>query len=41
MMAPFISNSRRNGLKFPEGYWAQHRPEEITPGGLQGGALDR
>ena len=31
MMAPFISNSRRNGLKFPEGYWAQHRPEEITP----------
>ena len=31
MMAPFISNSRRNGLRFPEGYWAQHRPEEITP----------
>ena len=31
MMAPFIENSRRNGLKFPEGYWAQHRPEEITP----------
>ena len=30
MMAPFIENSRRNGLKFPEGYWAQHRPEEIT-----------
>ena len=30
MMAPFISNSRRNGLRFPEGYWAQHRPEEIT-----------
>ncbi|MDE0422708.1 MAG: thiolase family protein [Gammaproteobacteria bacterium] len=31
MMAPFIENSRKNGLKFPEGYWAQHRPEEITP----------
>ena len=30
MMAPFIENSRRNGLLFPEGYWAQHRPEEIT-----------
>ena len=31
MMAPFIENSRQNGLKFPEGYWASHRPEEITP----------
>lgn len=31
MMAPFIENSRKNGLRFPEGYWAQHRPEEITP----------
>ena len=30
MMAPFISNSRRNGLMFPEGYWAQHRPEQLT-----------
>ena len=30
MMAPFIENSRRNGLMFPEGYWAQHRPEAIT-----------
>ncbi|MEX2375821.1 MAG: thiolase family protein [Dehalococcoidia bacterium] len=30
MMAPFISNSRRNGLLFPEGYWAQHRPELIS-----------
>jgi acetyl-CoA acetyltransferase len=30
MMAPFISNSRRNGLLFPEGYWAQHRPEHLT-----------
>ncbi len=31
MMAPFMENSRRNGLMFPEGYWAQHRPEELTP----------
>lgn len=30
MMAPFISNSRRNGLLFPEGYWVQHRPEQLT-----------
>jgi acetyl-CoA acetyltransferase len=30
MMAPFMVNSRRNGLLFPEGYWAQHRPEQIT-----------
>ena len=30
MMAPFMRNSRRNGLLFPEGYWAQHRPEELT-----------
>ena len=30
MMAPFIVNSRRNGLSFPEGYWAQHRPESLT-----------
>ncbi len=30
MMAPFMENSRRNGLLFPEGYWAQHRPEDIT-----------
>ena len=30
MMTPFIINSRRNGLMFPEGYWAQHRPEELT-----------
>jgi acetyl-CoA acetyltransferase len=30
MMAPFITNSRRNGLMFPEGYWAQHRPEHLT-----------
>ena len=30
MMAPFMENSRKNGLRFPEGYWAQHRPEELT-----------
>ena len=31
MMAPFMENSRKNGLLFPEGYWAQHRPEELPP----------
>ena len=31
MMAPFMANSRRNGLLFPEGYWAQHRPEQLEP----------
>ena len=31
MMAPFMENSRRNGLLFPEGYWAQHRPEQLLP----------
>ena len=31
MMAPFMENSRHNGLMFPEGYWAQHRPEELGP----------
>ncbi len=30
MMAPFVTNAKRNGLLFPEGYWAQHRPEELT-----------
>ena len=30
MMAPFMINSRRNGLLMPEGYWAQHRPETLT-----------
>ncbi|MGE0227730.1 MAG: thiolase family protein [Dehalococcoidia bacterium] len=30
MMAPFMTNSRENGLKFPEGYWYQHRPEHLT-----------
>ncbi|MEX2375561.1 MAG: hypothetical protein WD942_08270 [Dehalococcoidia bacterium] len=29
MMWPFMANSRKNGLLFPEGYWAQHRPEEL------------
>jgi acetyl-CoA acetyltransferase len=28
-MAPFIVNSRNNGLLFPEGYWAQHRPAPL------------
>jgi len=30
MMAPFMINSRKNGLNFPEGYWYQHRPETLT-----------
>jgi acetyl-CoA acetyltransferase len=30
MLAPFVVNSRANGLIFPEGYWAQHRPTPIT-----------
>ena len=30
MMAPFVVNSRANGLKMPEGYWAQHRPTPVT-----------
>ena len=30
MMAPFVTNSRSNGLKFPEGYWYQHRPTPLT-----------
>ncbi len=30
MMAPFVVNSKKNGLLFPEGYWAQHRPEELS-----------
>ena len=29
-MAPFMINSRENGLRFPEGYWYQHRPEHLT-----------
>ena len=30
MMAPFVVNSKNNGLLFPEGYWAQHRPDAFT-----------
>jgi acetyl-CoA acetyltransferase len=30
MMAPFVVNSKANGLKMPEGYWAQHRPTPIS-----------
>jgi acetyl-CoA acetyltransferase len=30
MLAPFVINSRRNGLMFPEGYWAQNRPSQLT-----------
>jgi acetyl-CoA acetyltransferase len=30
MLAPFVVNSRNNGLLFPEGFWAQHRPSELT-----------
>ena len=30
MHAPFVTNERRNGLLFPEGFWYQHRPEAIT-----------
>ena len=30
MMTPFVVNSRSNGLKFPEGYWYQHRPTPLT-----------
>ena len=30
MMAPAIVQWKKNGLVFPEGFWAQHRPEEIT-----------
>jgi acetyl-CoA acetyltransferase len=29
-MAPFVVNSKKNGLLFPEGFFAQHRPEGIT-----------
>ena len=29
-MANFVVNSKRNGLLFPEGFWAQHRPEPLT-----------
>ena len=30
MMANFVVNEKRNGLLFPEGYWAQHRPEPLS-----------
>ncbi|MDQ1426287.1 MAG: hypothetical protein QOD72_3785 [Acidimicrobiaceae bacterium] len=30
MMAPFIVNSKKNGLLFPEGYFAQSRPADVT-----------
>lgn len=30
MLAPFVVNSRRNGLLLPEGYWAQHNPNPLT-----------
>ncbi len=30
MMAPFVVNSRSNGLKMPEGYWYQHRNNPLT-----------
>jgi acetyl-CoA acetyltransferase len=30
MLAPFVVNARKNGLLMPEGYWAQHRPEDLT-----------
>jgi hypothetical protein len=30
MMAPYVVNSKRNGLLFPEGFWAQHRPEPLS-----------
>lgn len=29
-MAPFVTNARRNGLMFPEGYYAQNRPEGLS-----------
>jgi hypothetical protein len=32
MMAPFVINSRANGLLMPEGYWAQHVPAPVTAG---------
>ena len=30
MMTPIVVNSNPNGRLFPEGYWAPHRPENIT-----------
>jgi acetyl-CoA acetyltransferase len=30
MMAPAMIQWKKNGLNFPEGFWYQHRPEEMT-----------
>ncbi len=30
MMAPFVVHERAMGLLFPEGFWAQNRPEPLT-----------
>lgn len=30
MMYNFVATETENGLLFPEGYWAQHRPEHLT-----------
>ena len=40
MMAPFVVNEKRNGLMFPEGFWAQHRPEMLTVEDYLAGPLD-
>jgi len=29
MLANFVVNSKKNGLNFPEGFFAQHRPEDV------------
>jgi acetyl-CoA acetyltransferase len=29
-MAPFVVQSRENGLKYEQGYWAQHKPFPLT-----------
>ena len=29
-MAAFVVNEKRNGLLFPEGFWYQHRPENLS-----------
>ena len=30
MMAPYVVESKKNGLNFPEGFFFQHRPETLT-----------
>jgi acetyl-CoA acetyltransferase len=30
MFAPFVVNEKRNGLLFPEGFFAQNRPEDVV-----------